>query len=141
THSAARLHGRLMPERHMGLVGAQELPDAVARLDAAADALAATPLGRMGPSELQRWAVDFPAAGASSPALPQWLAGRTVAVAQDDAFCLVYEANLETLRALGAQVVPFSPLRGDALPACDALWLPGGYPELHAQALGQLHGL
>ena len=39
------------------------------------------------------------------------------------------------LAALGARVVFFSPLAGDALPECDALWLPGGYPELHAAAL------
>jgi cobyrinic acid a,c-diamide synthase len=39
------------------------------------------------------------------------------------------------LRCLGAEVVFFSPLAGDALPACDALWLPGGYPELHAARL------
>ena len=63
------------------------------------------------------------------------LAGRTVAVARDAAFAFVYAANLECLRALGARVAFFSPLAGDALPACDAVWLPGGYPELHAPVL------
>ncbi len=124
----------LLPERHLGLVTARELPDALARLDAAADALQATPLGRMAPPEWQRWAVEFPAPAAADEPGPL-LAGRRIAVAQDEAFCLVYQANLDTLRQLGAQVQCFSPLRGEALPACDALWLPGGYPELHAPAL------
>ena len=81
-----------------------------------------------------RWSVAF-AAPATAPAAPALLAGRTVAVARDAAFAFVYPANLECLQALGARVAFFSPLAGDALPACDALWLPGGYPELHASAL------
>lgn len=127
--------GGLLPERHLGLVAAHELPDALQRLDAVADALADTPLGRMAPDDLQRWGVDFGPAGAADGAPAPLLAGRTVAVAADAAFCFIYEANLDTLRAMGARVVRFSPLRGDALPECDALWLPGGYPELHADAL------
>jgi cobyrinic acid a,c-diamide synthase len=63
------------------------------------------------------------------------LAGKTVAVARDAAFCFIYAANLDTLRALGAQVVFFSPLANDPVPTCDAIWLPGGYPELHAETL------
>ena len=76
---------------------------------------------------------------ADPPAAPApLLAGRRVAVARDAAFCLVYEANLQTLRQLGAQVECFAPLQGELLPACDALWLPGGFPELHASALASL---
>ena len=63
------------------------------------------------------------------------LAGRTVAVARDAAFCFIYPGNVQTLTLLGARVVFFSPLHDAALPACDAVWLPGGYPELHAEAL------
>ena len=66
----------------------------------------------------------------------QALAGRIVAVARDAAFCFIYAANLDCLRALGAEVVFFSPLADSALPDCDAVWLPGGYPELHAAKLG-----
>lgn len=124
----------LLPERHLGLVAAHELPDALERLDAAADALAATPLGQMTLANLQRWAVDFPAPPAQ-PAVPPLLAGRTVAVARDAAFSFIYPANLDTLVQLGAALTFFSPLAGDALPACDAVWLPGGYPELHAAQL------
>ena len=133
----------LLPERHLGLVSAQELSDRMARLDAAADALAATPLGQMTMADWQRWAVEFAApananADADADAVaqtPPLLAGRTVAVARDAAFCFIYEANIDCLRRLGAQVVFFSPLADAALPPCDALWLPGGYPELHMQRL------
>ncbi len=132
---------RLLPERHLGLVAARELPDALARLDAAADAIAATPLGAMTDQDWQRWAVDFTAPANAPAPVPPLLAGRRVAVARDEAFCLVYEANLQVLRALGAEVRCFSPLRREPLPACDALWLPGGFPELHAQALFEHTGL
>ncbi len=130
----------LLPERHLGLVAAHELPDALQRLDAAADALAATPLGRMGTDDLQRWAVPFPAAQDLEP-VPPLLAGRTVAVARDAAFSFIYAANLQTLEQLGAQVRFFSPLAGDGLPPCDAVWLPGGYPELHAARIAANTGL
>ena len=121
-----------LPERHLGLAGAGELPDALARLDAAADALAATPLGRRALADWPRWT---PAPAPAAAPVPRLLEGRRVAIARDAAFAFVYAANVETLRALGAQPVFFSPLAGDPLPACDAVWLPGGYPELHAAAL------
>ena len=124
----------LLPERHLGLVAAHELPDSLERLDAAADALAATPLGQMTADDLQRWAVEF-TAPALAPDMPQLLAGRVVAVGQDAAFCFIYAANLQTLAQMGARVVHFSPLHDAALPPCDAVWLPGGYPELHAAQL------
>ncbi|MEN9903896.1 MAG: hypothetical protein RLZZ555_461 [Pseudomonadota bacterium] len=129
-----------LPERHLGLTVATELADAMERLDAAADALAATPLGRMDTAALQRWAVDF-AVPEPQPPVSQSLAGRRIAVARDASFCFIYQANLDTLRALGAELVSFSPLADSALPACDAAWLPGGYPELHAQRLGSNEGL
>ena len=130
----------LLPERHLGLVAAHELGDALQRLDAAADALAATPLGQMGSADLQRWAVDFPAPQTTEP-VPPLLAGRTVAVARDAAFRFIYAANLQTLQELGARLCFFSPLAGDRLPPCDAVWLPGGYPELHAARIAANTGL
>ncbi|MDQ3271986.1 MAG: cobyrinate a,c-diamide synthase, partial [Pseudomonadota bacterium] len=126
-----------LPERHLGLVMSGEMDDAMARLDAAADALAATKLGQMDTNALQAWAVGFPGPDDAAPETPQLLQGVTVAVARDAAFCFIYAANLDCLRALGAHVVFFSPLRDTALPDCDALWLPGGYPELHAAALAE----
>jgi len=130
-----------LPERHLGLVQAAELPDALARLDAAADALAATPLGRRALADWPQWTPQGtpPAMAGTVPTpIAPLLAGRRIALAQDAAFCFSYPANIATLQALGATVLPFSPLAGDALPACDALWLPGGYPELHAAALAAM---
>ena len=137
---AARAAGALLPERHLGLVAAHELLDSQQRLDAAADALAATPLGQMTAQDLQRWAVDFPAP-AHTAAVPALLAGRTVAVARDAAFCFIYAANVQCLTHMGARVVFFSPLHDAALPQCDAVWLPGGYPELHALQIAANTGM
>ena len=122
-----RLKEATLPERHLGLLPAAEIGDLLARLDALADALAATPLAELPPP------VAF--AAPDTAALPPLLTGKTVAIARDAAYCFIYPANLETLRELGANLVFFSPLAGDALPACDAAWLPGGYPELHGAAL------
>ncbi len=58
----------------------------------------------------------------------------TIAVADDGAFCFRYPATTERLRER-ASVVTFSPVAGDPLPECDAVYLPGGYPELHGDAL------
>lgn len=139
----------VLPERHLGLTVASEVTDALERLDAAADALAATPLGQMSLADLKRWDVTFStendvAAGAlpdaknaqgDTPSNNKPLAGRTIAVARDAAFCFIYQANLDCLQALGAKLVFFSPLADPELPACDAVWIPGGYPELHAERL------
>ncbi len=130
-----------LPERHLGLVMAGELSDAMERLDAAADALLDTPLGKMSVDDLQAWSVPFSdEQGAITPAISQGereqesqpLSGQTIAVARDAAFCFLYAANLDCLQAMGAKLVYFSPLEDSLMPDCDALWLPGGYPELHA---------
>lgn len=123
-----------LPERHLGLVSALELPDAMARLDAAADALATTELGQLDAQQWQRFTVPFNAPEIATQPAPQLLAGCTIAIAHDRAFCFIYQANLDALEQLGARLVFFSPLADSALPLCDALWLPGGYPELHAQS-------
>ena len=125
-----------LPERHLGLVMDHELGDALQRLDAAADALAATRLGQMSGDDLQAWAVDFRGRDAPAQDFPAGaLQGRTIAVARDPAFCFLYAANIDCLQAMGAELAYFSPLQDNALPPCDALWLPGGYPELHGQML------
>ena len=125
-----------LPERHLGLVVASELSDAIERLDAAADALSETPLGKMNIDDLQAWSTTFKAPDSSHAAPPDAvLKGRTIAVARDAAFCFIYDANIDCLKAMGAQIVYFSPLHDAALPTCDALWLPGGYPELHVEKI------
>jgi len=126
-----------MPARHLGLIPANELADARQKLDAAADALEGTVLGSLDRETLQRWNTCFlppEGPGHTAPTL-QPLAGRTIAIARDAAFAFIYPSNLEVLQALGATLTFFSPLADDPLPACDAVWLPGGYPELHAERL------
>lgn len=118
-----------IPSRHLGLVQAQELADLDARLDAAADALEASANCRL------------PAAVSFSPSpretLPKLLNGVRIGVARDAAFSFIYQANLDLLQALGAQLLFFSPLRFSRLPAVDSLYLPGGYPELHLRTLSR----
>lgn len=116
-----------LPERHLGLFRATEIHDLDHRIAAAAQALAASGELPLPP------AVDFPAA--DMPDVPQLLKGKTIAVARDAAFCFLYPANLECLQAMGAQLAFFSPLHDTRLPQADALWLPGGYPELHLQEI------
>jgi len=65
---------------------------------------------------------------------PRGKAGPTVAVASDAAFCFRYPATIERLREQ-ATVRTFSPIAGDPVPDCDGVYLPGGYPELHAEEL------
>ncbi|MPS69442.1 MAG: cobyrinate a,c-diamide synthase [Novosphingobium sp.] len=122
-----RDEGAGLPERHLGLVQAGEVPDIEARIDRAADLLPESALWLPEP-------VSFPAAPRCA-APPPSLAGRRIAVARDEAFGFIYPANLAFLESAGARLSFFSPLRDTALPECDALWLPGGYPELHLCAL------
>lgn len=116
-----------LPERHLGLLPAAEIAGLDACLDRLADLLADTPAAELPP--------PVAIAAAAPPEFPPLLAGRTIAVASDAAFCFAYPANRECLAALGATLVDFSPLHDAALPPCDAGWLPGGYPELHGPAL------
>lgn len=130
--------GIALLSRHLGLAGADELPDALARLDHAADLLAATPLGQRPLARWPRW--EPPTAPPAQP-FSLVLRGQRIAIPRDTAFAFTYHANLDTLQALGAELCFFSSLAGDALPVCSAVWLPGGYPELHAARLAQCHDL
>jgi cobyrinic acid a,c-diamide synthase len=119
-----------LPERHLGLVQAgehHELPALFSRLadlaecclDLDAILAAAAPLST----------TPANAAGLPPP-------GQRIALASDAAFSFVYAHLLAGWRADGAEIVAFSPLADEAPPeACDACWLPGGYPELHGPAL------
>lgn len=116
-----------LPERHLGLMQAAELPDIGQRIAHAA----------------QLWAehadTGLPPAVAFAPAAPHSVAreldGVKIAVARDAAFSFLYRANLDTLTALGAQLCFFSPIDDARLPEADSLYLPGGYPELHLPKL------
>jgi len=64
------------------------------------------------------------------------LEGKRIAIARDDAFCFIYPANIEWIIEQGGEPAFFSPLAGERVPnGADALWLPGGYPELFADKL------
>lgn len=87
-------------------------------------------------SVLMQAFAEHKACHAVTPASPALLNGKTIAIAKDAACCFIYPANEDWLSANGAEIVYFSPLASEAVPAvADAIWLPGGYPELHVQQL------
>lgn len=122
-----RIAEATLPSRHLGLVQAAEIADLDARLDAAARVVADTGLAR-----LPAPAAFAPPSEPSAP--PPLLQGRRIAVARDAAFAFLYPDNLALLEAMGAQLAFFSPLADEGF-AADAVYLPGGYPELHLAAL------
>ncbi|MGL4288728.1 MAG: cobyrinate a,c-diamide synthase [Phreatobacter sp.] len=124
----------ILPERHLGLVQAGETDDLMARLDALAAAV----------SQAIDLDAVLAAAGATKTAGPGLLGapiaapGRRIAVARDAAFSFIYPHVEAGWRGEGAEIVAFSPLNDEAPPEdCDACWLPGGYPELHAARLAE----
>jgi cobyrinic acid a,c-diamide synthase len=117
-----------LPGRHLGLTQATEIADLEARLDRAADAIGETRLCGLPP------AVMFDHEATEPP--PRLLEGMNIAIARDAAFSFIYPANLDLLTSMGATLTLFSPLADEPFPAhADALYLPGGYPELHAAQL------
>lgn len=119
-----------IPERHLGLVQANQIPELDAVLDQFGSALVI---------DASQWR-DLPT--------PAWvgildknqksarLDGMHIAIARDAAFAFLYPANLQLLQHLGARLSYFSPLADEAVPPdCDAIFLPGGYPELHGAPL------
>jgi len=124
------LDGLEIPDRHLGLrMGDEAAVDGEALATAAGtvDAEALLAAARSPPPAFEPSREPAAGAAADGPAV-------TVAVASDDAFRFVYPATRERLGRL-ADVEPFAPAAGDDLPDCDAVYLPGGYPELHAAAL------
>ena len=125
-----------LPERHLGLVQASEVFDQLEEkftlgcewlADGVARADSESPLLTLPAS------VDFYAA--EKQPVEALLAGKTIAVARDLAFSFIYQANTRLLEEMGATLSYFSPLKDTQLPEADALWLPGGYPELYAAQL------
>ncbi|MGA0531435.1 cobyrinate a,c-diamide synthase [Hansschlegelia sp. KR7-227] len=122
------------PSRHLGLVQAGELAGLSALLAAAAGLVAAhVDLGRL-EAVARPFTRPRPTAAALAPAVPPF--GRRIALASDVAFRFAYPHMLEGWRAAGAVIHEFSPLADEApIAGSDAVFLPGGYPELHAGAL------
>lgn len=125
-----------IPDRHLGLHMGGEAPvpdDAVSEAAAPVDGAAIGRLARpVAPADAV--STDSPATSSHSSSALSGDSRPTVAVAFDDAFRFVYPATRERLHEL-ATVATFAPTAGDDLPDCDAVYLPGGYPENHAERL------
>lgn len=120
-----------LPERHLGLVQPDEVDHIESLLDRFVDQLA---IDESAWNALKPVSFDMSAFEPVTRALN----GKTIAIARDAAFAFLYPANIECLHDLGANVVFFSPLADEPVPAAaDAVYLPGGYPELHARTLSQ----
>lgn len=123
-----------LPERHLGLVQAEETSDLAERMDALAGLIEAHTdvpaiAARAKPGRL-------PATASSDTARTWRPPGQRIALARDAAFSFVYPHVLEAWRTAGAEIFPFSPLDDESPDAvADVVWLPGGYPELHAGKL------
>ena len=123
--------GMGLPERHLGLVQAREHAALEAFIERLADVMeAAIELDAV----LALAAVPAIPGGDGAGLLPP--PGQRIAIADDAAFSFVYPHVARGWRAAGSELVAFSPLADEAPdPGCDACWLPGGYPELHAGRL------
>ena len=123
---------RRLPERHLGLVVPGEVADIDVILDELADQL------QLDEAQWNALAPQLPDEALPEEPVAPLLAGLTVAIARDAAFCFLYPANVDTLEALGARITWFSPLADEPVPEdADAVYLPGGYPELHGEALAR----
>jgi cobyrinic acid a,c-diamide synthase len=119
-----------LPERHLGLVQPEEVEQVDHVLDQLAEQIEL---------DMNAWNA-IPLTYFDAPLIvsdmPRPLAGKTIAIARDAAFAFVYQANLECLREAGATLRSFSPIADEPIPAdADAVYIPGGYPELHCEEL------
>jgi cobyrinic acid a,c-diamide synthase len=125
-----------LPERHLGLVQAGEHADLTILLDH----LATTAERNFNLDAIMASAAPLAIAAGrdGAPVMPP--PGQRIALASDHAFSFVYPHAIDAWRNAGAEILPFSPL-ADEPPAgnADCCWLPGGYPELHAEALAAAH--
>lgn len=122
-----------LPERHLGLVQASEVADELElRFSAGADWLE-----QSGFSGALNGFEEVCFESADIAVVEPLLTNIRIGIAKDVAFSFIYDANIRLLQAMGASVHYFSPLADDCLPEVDALWLPGGYPELHVEALSK----
>lgn len=123
-------------ERHLGLTTALENPIAQQNLD------------KLGKAVLEYIDVDSiinrVKDNAQKPFLPKHefrnrnsITKIRIAIAYDKAFCFYYEDNLDLLTEAGAEIIKFSPMNDSCVPDADVLYIGGGYPEVHAQALSE----
>ena len=145
-HCRAEILGHLpqdldftMPSRHLGLFTGEEQPISPEVLES----LAATLTAHVNLARLLELAAGAAPAAADFRVRQGEAAVRArIGVARDRAFCFYYEDNFDLLRAAGAELVFFSPLEDQELPAgLDGLYLGGGYPELYARELSGNQGM
>ncbi len=125
-----------LESRHLGL----KLPEEVEELREKLRKLASILEETLELDAIWKLAKESKPVRAEAPLLPFWEKKQRirVGVAKDAAFCFTYLDNLELLKELGAELVPFSPMEDEKLPeGLQGLILSGGYPELHAEALGR----
>jgi cobyrinic acid a,c-diamide synthase len=129
-----------LPERHLGLVQAREIATIDQRLNVLADIIdAAIDVDAIRKSA--KPAKLLPTAGKERSKHEPRPPGQRIALAQDLAFSFMYPHLVRQWRGAGAEIIPFSPLADEAPDAAaDAVWLPGGYPELHAGILASARG-
>ena len=120
-----------LPARHLGLVQAGEHPDIEGFLNRAAGMVKQ----HIDLDALQALAHPFQAAGAFDTVKPRNTFKRRIAIARDAAFAFTYAQDLAHWRHAGAELCFFSPLANEPVPKADIIYLPGGYPELHARRL------
>ena len=139
-------HGISLQSRNLGLVTAQEVPDLQEKIDALG-VLAAAHIdlellmklaAKTDDAASAQASVTEPAADGPVIAVAKDRAdGPVIAVAKDRAFCFLYPENIRMLEKCGCRIRYFSPLTDATLPEADGLYLPGGYPELHAKELSE----
>lgn len=131
---AVRRSGQMrIDERHMGLVPSNEWSDSASQIAA----IAAQVDDQVDLDALREIATSAAPIAATKPpsVTPNRPSRLRIGIARDAAFGFYYADDLEALEKAGAELVPFSPLRDSTLPACDALFLGGGFPETHIEGL------
>ena len=127
-----RSSGVAVDHRHLGLVQASENPDLESLLETAADLVAK----HLDFDALFRLMAPVDPRQVTCPPLPVPPPGQRISLASDDAFRFCYHHLVDAWRRNGAEITPFSPLADQPPdPSADAIYLPGGYPELHAGRL------
>jgi len=123
-----------IPDRHLGIATAIEQNSSVIYESLARSASETVDLDRV--EAISRTAKDMADESPNHAFAVRAAEGKIrIGVAYDAAFCFYYAENLELLKAAGAELIYFSPLRDQALPNVDLLYLGGGYPEVHARRL------
>jgi cobyrinic acid a,c-diamide synthase len=117
-----------LPSRHLGLVQAEEIADLDHRMSLLANQLIINPKAILP-------VCQFPSVDKSVPS--RSLDNVRIAIARDAAFSFIYQANIDLLQAMGAELCFFSPLADKRFPDADCLYLPGGYPELYLDNLSK----